>query len=307
MYKNEISSLSNSIILPDYHLHSEFSADADASIESIISTARSLGMTEICITDHYDMNFPDNPDGMTFELDMDGLIRKIGDIHSPNVLVGLEQGVMPSTCEVLNNYSSLHPGIDFIICSSHVVDGFDPYYPEYFKNPDGSYKDVKKIYMHYFEDILYNVQHFDDYNVYGHLDYIFRYVPVLLSSSGGLLEGDSVKPDKVMKMNSELFSEKFFPIIKDICHEILTTIIKNGKGIEINTGSLYRELDYMHPHPLILSMYKELGGRILTFGSDAHDVTHIGYAFDEARKLAQEVGFTQYCTFRNMEAAFHEL
>ena len=294
----------------DFHLHSCFSSDCDTPIQDIIRVASEKGLSAICLTDHYDMDFPDNPDGLSFELDVDGLInmvRELRDVVSTqsygslegfgnlDVRVGLEQGVMPSTCSKLSSYSKEHRGLDFIIASSHVVDGMDPYYPECWRYPDGSLKDVKTLYMKYFEDMLYNVQHFDDYNVYGHIDYIFRYGP------------QNAPNDVFEKVNSEVFADKWFPVVKDIIHEILSTIIQKGKGIEINTGSLYRDLDYMHPHPLILSMYKELGGEILTVGSDAHDTEHIGYAFEEAVALAKSVGFKQLCTFERMKPVYHDI
>ena len=291
----------------DFHLHSCFSSDCETSVEDIIKTAKEKGLSAICLTDHYDMDFPDNPDGIEFELDAEKYIAHLRDTKeqllsevdgfadSFTIYTGLEQGVMPSTCSKLNNYSKEHPGLDFIICSSHVVDGVDPYYPECWQYPDGTYKDANSLYMKYFEDILYNVQNFDDYNVYGHIDYIFRYGPVNAPS------------DVFQKVNSELFETKYFSRFKDILHEILKTIIQKGKGIEINTGSLYRDLDYMHPHPLILSMYKELGGEILTIGSDAHDLEHIGYGFDEAVELARSFGFKYLTTFKEMKPEWHTL
>ena len=87
----------------------------------------------------------------------------------------------------------------------------------------------------------------------------------------------------------------------------MKTIIEDGKGIEINTGSLYRGMDYMHPHIEILKTYKELGGEILTFGSDAHDLEHIGYGFDNAAEIAKSIGFKYYTTFRSMKPNFASL
>ena len=84
----------------------------------------------------------------------------------------------------------------------------------------------------------------------------------------------------------------------------MKTIIDNGKGIEINTGSLYRGMDYAHPHPEILKLYKELGGEILTFGSDAHDNIHAGYEFKKARDLALALGFKYRTEFNKLQPEF---
>lgn len=278
--------------IPDYHLHSSFSADCDTDINEIIKNAMSKGMSSLCFTDHNDLDFPDTPDKLVFDLDIDNYIPALLELRAKymssgfDIRIGVEQGVMRSTCDKLNSYSKEHPGLDFIICSSHVVDGGDPYYKESWYYPDGSPKDADKLYTEYFEDMLYNVQNFNDYNVYGHIDYIFRF-------------GD--------KIDSQIFKEKYFARYKDILHEILKSIIENGKGIEINTGSLYRGLNFAHPHIETLRMYKELGGEILTFGSDAHDLEHIGHVFDEAADMAKSVGFKYYCTFKDMKPEFLKL
>ena len=286
----------NKFSIPDYHLHSSFSADCDTDINEIVKTAMSKGLSSLCFTDHNDLDFPDTPDKIIFDLDIDEYIPKLQELRAKyissgfDIRIGVEQGVMRTTCDRLNNYSKEHPGLDFIICSSHVVDGGDPYYKESWEYPDGSFKDPEKLYEMYYEDMLYNVQHFTDYNVYGHIDYIFRFGP----------ENNKA----FRKVNNEIFKEEYFPKFKDILHEILYTIINNGKGIEINTGSLYRGMDYAHPHQEILKMYKELGGEILTFGSDAHDLEHIGHAFDEAAEIAKAFGFKYYCTFKDMKPEF---
>ncbi|MBO4864687.1 MAG: histidinol-phosphatase HisJ family protein [Eubacterium sp.] len=284
--------MNNTSIFADFHLHSAYSADCETDLRELISSCRELGLKMICLTDHNDFEFPDVPSHIRFDLDTENYLKELKSLREElkpdfDLRIGIEQGVMPSTCDKLNDFSKRYPGFDFIICSSHVVKEQDPYYPETFISPDGSRIDPKIIYNAYFEDILYNVQHFHDYNVYGHLDYVFRYGP--------------------RKINSEIFVNEYYDDIKDIVHEILKTIIEDGKGIEINTGSLYRGMDFMHPHELILKMYKELGGEILTFGSDAHDTVHPGYAFDKAREFALETGFKAFCTFKDMKPEFHDL
>ena len=270
------------MIFSDYHVHTSFSADCKTDIEELIIKAKQLGMKSICFTDHNDKDFPDTPEGLLFDLEIDEYIDSLSELrrqHSEDggidIRIGVEQGVMPSTCEVLDSYSKDHPGIDFIICSSHVVNGYDPYYPEYFE----ACPDEKTAYRQYFETILYNVTHFNDYNVYGHLDYILRYGPT-----------------KADNFDVRDYMELFEVIFKNI--------IEKGKGIEINTGSLYRGMDFMHPHIGLLRMYRDMGGEIITVGSDTHDVKHLGYAFDSARKLLISEGFKYICEFKAMKPQF---
>ena len=132
-------------------------------------------------------------------------------------------------------------------------------------------------------EIVSNVQTFDNYSIYGHLDYAVRYCP----------SGEA----------AFRFSD-----YADVFEAILKTIIEHGKGIEINTGSLYKNMTYAHPHPSILKLYKELGGEIITVGSDAHVPKYIGYDFETyARDILTATGFRSYCTFEQMKPVFHKL
>ena len=132
----------------------------------------------------------------------------------------------------------------------------------------------------YFESILENVKAFKKYNVYGHLDYVVRY-----------------GKNKYFDFND----------YKDVFKEILIIIIENGKGIEVNTAGLRKNLGYPHPHKDILKMYKDLGGEIITVGSDAHFSEHIAYKFDEAREYLKQVGFRYYTVFENQDSKFLKL
>ena len=267
---------------PDYHLHTCFSGDCKTPLRDVIAAAKAKGMNEICITDHYDHDFPPGIAECSFDLDFDRYfpaLQALKEELAPdfNLKIGIEQGLMRSTCEALSDFSSQYPCLDFIICSTHVVDGFDPYYPAYFEKwgEAGGYR-------RYFEEILYTVEHFSDYNVYGHLDYIVRYGPTKAEN---------------YRIHDYL----------DLFEAIFRRILDEGKGIEVNTGSLYRGMDFAHPHPDLLKLYKEMGGEIITFGSDSHDNVHVGYAFDEARELCRSLGFKYYCTFSKLQPEFHPL
>ena len=118
--------------------------------------------------------------------------------------------------------------LDFIIGSSHLVRGLDPYYPAYYEGR----AEIEGI-RDYFESILDNVTLIDDFDVYGHLDYVVRYCP-----SG----------EKIFRMSD----------YKEVFEQIFKKIIPKGKGIEINTGSLYKNMSYAHPHMDILKLYKDI-------------------------------------------------
>ncbi len=265
---------------PDYHLHTEFSSDCTTPIRDVIASARAKGINEICITDHYDHDFPPGIAEYDFKLDFDryfATLQALKEELSPdfNLKIGIEQGLMPSTCEAMSDFSSRYPCLDFIICSTHVVDGFDPYYPAYFEKWG-----EKGGYRRYFEEILYTVEHFTDFDVYGHLDYIVRYGPT----------------------KAENYDIRDY---MDIFEAIFRRLLDTGKGIEVNTGSLYRGMDFAHPHPELLKLYREMGGEIITFGSDSHDTKHIGHAFSDTADMLRSLGFTAYCTYDRRKISFH--
>ena len=134
-----------------------------------------------------------------------------------------------------------------------------------------------------FESILDNVTLIDDFDVYGHLDYVVRYCP-----SG----------EKIFRMSD----------YKEVFEQIFKKIIPKGKGIEINTGSLYKNMSYAHPHMDILKLYKDMGGEIITVGSDAHKPEYLCYDFETyARDALTSLGYRYYCTFKNRKPEFNPL
>ena len=272
------------MFFPDYHLHSEFSEDSSAKLNDIITSAKEKGMKSICITDHFDMDFPVTKEApeVRFDLDIPNYIKALTNLQQElapefDLRIGIELGTMPTTLNKLTKFVQENPYFDFIIASTHIVDNMDPYYPSYFEGR--SYKDGHR---RYFEDELYAVTNYSAYDVYGHLDYILRY------------GRDPENPFNPMDF-------------MDIFEEIFKQIISRGKGIELNTGGLYKDLNQTHPCKEYLKLYKKLGGEIITIGSDAHTADKIGYGFDKAKDLLLECGFKYYCTFKDRKATFEKI
>lgn len=269
------------MIKADFHVHTEFSNDCSAKVEKQIEKAINLGLEYICFTDHCDMDYPSPEKENEYMLDTKRYIEKINYLKEKyagkiEVLCGVEMGLMPYLKERVDKYVKDHK-FDSIIGSSHLVRGKDPAKVDFFEG-----KTEKEAFREYFESILENVKIFDNYNVYGHLDYVVRYGP---------------NKNKYFDFND----------YKDVFKEILIIIIENGKGIEINTAGLRKNLGYPHPHRDILKMYKDLGGEIITVGSDAHFSEHVAYKFDEVREYLKQVGFRYYTVFENQQPKFLKL
>ncbi|MDE6627066.1 MAG: histidinol-phosphatase HisJ family protein [Lachnospiraceae bacterium] len=272
------------MIATDMHVHSSFSSDSAENPEAIISTAISKGFSYAYFTDHHDMDFPVSPDNpeMDFQLDFDSYFEKLLDLREQykgiiEVRIGVEQGICPETAPAIAALSNRYP-FDFIIGSSHLtsLNNGDPYYPQYYHG-----KTNTEAYREYFASEAENVRLTDGFDVYGHLDYAVRYCP------------DA----------SSIYNFKDY---QDIFEVLLKRLIERGKGIEINTSGI-EKIGYPHPHIEALKLYKELGGEIITIGSDAHKKENIGFGFDTAEKLLQDLGFKYYTVFKDRTAEFIKL
>ena len=271
------------MILADYHVHSDFSSDSTAPMEQMIEQSIHIGLKKICFTDHMDYDYP-KVDNYNFIFDPDAYLIKIENMKKRyykqiDILTGIELGLQPHLSNKLSSLMKSYP-FDFAIGSSHLVDHMDPYYPEYWNNKTAS----EGIYR-YFESIIENCKQFQDFHVYGHLDYIIRYVP-------------GQKESRIDYSYQEY---------ADVIDEALKTIISHGKGIEINTSGLKYGLGYPHPKQEILKRYKELGGELITIGSDAHKPEHLCYDFPLVPELLKNLDFRYYATFIQGKPVYEKL
>ncbi len=191
-----------------------------------------------------------------------------------NIKLGLEFGLQKHTIEKYESLYRQYP-FDYIILSVHEIDDKE------FWNQDFQRSHTRQeYYERYYEDMLYLVRNFHNYSVLGHMDLIKRYD----------LEG--CYP---------------FEKIKPFISEILKTLIADGKGIEINTSSHRYSLKDSTPSRDILNLYRDLGGRIITIGSDSHKPKHLGAFTDEAKEYLLSLGFKELCTYEKMKPVFHFL
>ena len=115
-------------LLPDYHVHTRFSGDSETPAEEMLDKAISLGVSEICITDHIDYDYPDDPDLFLFDVkEYFATLGRLKEIYSTKLLVkiGVELGLQPHLAEFHKSFVTEYP-FDFIIGSSHVLDKADP-------------------------------------------------------------------------------------------------------------------------------------------------------------------------------------
>lgn len=266
-------------MLWDTHMHTHFSGDSDALPEDMVHAAMNLGLGGICITDHLDYDYPQEPE--TFLLDLEAYHTGIAALQSRfdgklPICYGIELGLQPHVA-AQNNRVTQSFAFDFVIGSSHVVHGMDPYYAEFYEN-----RDEKDVYREYFESILENLSTDADFDVYGHLDYVVRYGP----------------------HKNQYYS---YPEYSDVIDEILHRLIAQGKGIELNTAGFKYGLGHPNPTEDILRRYRELGGEIITIGADAHRHEHVAYDFAKVPDILKNAGFSHFTIFRQRKPEFIRL
>lgn len=262
-------------MLCDFHLHTDFSGDSCTPAASQIEKAIELGIPRICITDHHD---PDVVAPYDFTLNLPEYFVSMENLRSRyqdkiQIGIGIELGLQNHIASELSKTASHYP-FDYIIGSCHFIDGLDPYYPEFFQG-----KNEKQAYRRFFEVTLNRIQNLDCFDALGHLDYVVRYGPT---------------------KNREYFYNDY----RDLIDAILETLIRKKKALECNTGGFHYGLGHPNPCEEILCRYRELGGELLTVGSDAHFPKHIGFDFDRARLLLKSCGFSYYTVYRQRQPEF---
>lgn len=271
------------MITTDCHLHSSFSGDSAAPMEEMILQGIERGLTHMCFTEHNDFDYPLSPQSPEniFLVNVDSYLYDLIQYKEKyadriKILFGIELGLQPQVMRENAVFAKSHE-FDFIIASSHVCNQRDPYYPPFYEG-----RSEEEAYREYFSSIIENIKKFSNYDVLGHLDYVVRYGP---------------------NMDREYSYEKY----KDLIDAILELLLEQGKGIEINTGGVKKGLRELHPCTGVIRRYRQLGGEIVTIGSDAHEPGQIGCAFDRAQDILLECGFRYYTVFEKRTPEYLKL
>lgn len=250
-------------MLPDTHIHTAFSGDCSTPAAIQIERCISMGMQEVCITDHHDYDT-----GMKeeiFLLDFPAYLSRLHSLREEykgriRISIGVELGLQSHIRDYLDTLThSLD--VDYIIGSCHFIDRMDPYYPSFFEG-----RSERSAYERYFEVALRRIQDLDCFDSFGHLDYVVRYGPT----------------------TNQNYSYHNY---QDYIDPILRALIEKGKALECNTAGFKYGLGHPNPTEDILRRYRQLGGEYVTLGSDAHTPEHIGYVFEKARSILICCGF----------------
>ncbi|MFA5635150.1 MAG: histidinol-phosphatase HisJ family protein [Anaerovoracaceae bacterium] len=264
--------------LVDYHTHTTFSTDGFSTMREMVSAAADAGLTEIAVTDHYDPDY--RLDGWGEEFSQAEYQNELNVIQEEfkdtiTLIKGLEIGIQHGDTLKKCRKAVTSFDYDFIIGSFHCAEGFELSCGSFFKGR--SVEDATLAFYKYVYDCL---SVYKDYDVLGHINVIDRYGPYVPA----------------------------YLDLMDMVTEILKLIIDDGKGIEINTSSFrYGMGDYTTPSHDILLRYHELGGEIITVGSDAHCTRDVGDGIKWAYDKMKSVGFQYVTTFSQRKPSFLKL
>lgn len=257
----------------DFHMHSTVSFDGKSSAEDMVAVAAQMGLKEICFTDHLDYDPLKPKDAFTFKTE--DYNRVYEGSHHPDLKIrlGMEFGMLPDNSETLTE-DLKRRNFDFVIGSVHFVENVDIYYPPFWEG-----KSMDQAEQRYLEEILTCVRAHDGFDVLGHLTYVAK-------------AGSN-------PTHRPVIYEKY----RELVDEIFKTLIAKGKGIEINTSGKDRCGAYL-PDVTYLRRFKELGGEIVTVGSDAHKTDRVGQYCADACQMVKDI-FGYVCTFENRRPIFH--
>lgn len=254
----------------DLHMHTLSSFDGNFTAEQMCQAAVDADLATIAFTDHFDVDFYEQHNLGTRQQTSYEDITCAKEIFADriNVLVGIEMG-QPTYDTALTEKSLNRYKYDFVIGSIHNLR----------KTPDFcelDYKtltqdDVYNLLDKYFEEELILAK-WNGFDTLAHLTYPMRYIV-----QSGRFNTDLSRYD-------------------DITDEIFKVLITNGKALEINTSGLRQPIGKTMPTDNYVRRYRELGGELLTLGSDAHFTQHVGANIDDGYRIAESCGF-EYVTY----------
>lgn len=266
--------------LADYHTHSRCSMDCEELLEREAEQAASLGLRELCTTDHWDLLDEDGGQGQT--LDWTPVLEQYRRVSArlPQGLklrLGIEAGGIPEDPDLAERVLAAAP-VDFVIGSVHNLSsgagGRDLCFLDY-----AGRENCLRVLDDYLDSLERTARLPACYDVLGHVLYPLRY-----------MDGSPGAPADLSDRWERL-------------REVLSAAVEAGRGIEVNTCR-GRTLEQWSP---VLRLYRDCGGEIVTVGSDAHAARDIGRGVAQAQELLKQAGFRYQAVYSRRTPQFIRL
>lgn len=258
----------------DLHVHSTCSADGASTAVDLARRAAALGLAEIGFAEHADFDPRDPTCGA---LDLKRYDRELRAAREAVPGVRLRQGVevtyQASREEEIDAWLAGHRW-DYVLLSVHLVDYDDGW--AILSEPPGALAyfathSQRQAYAPYFQEVLRAAESGLG-DVLGHLDLVKRYGCGPYGALDPSAFGDEIRA-------------------------ILRALVQRGTGLEINTSGWRQDPGEPYPALTVVRWYRELGGEVLTVGSDAHGAGLLAAGIPQALELARAAGFRAVTTF----------
>ncbi len=259
--------------LIDMHVHSDNSLDGKHSPMYICECAVKNNLGAIAVTDHCEVDkfFSEKYNNMVFHSFFECSKARSAFEGELLVLIGLEIG-QPMSNKALADKIVKHHNYDFILGSIHTPDGFDC--------------DIKNI-------------EYDKIDVYKFLEDYFLQLTEIAKWDGCDALAHITCP--MRRIQGKYKIDFDYSKIASVTDELLKTIISYDKALEINTSGLRQNMKRTMPDAGIIKRYRELGGKLITIGSDAHDANDCGQGISEGIEIAKDCGFDKITFYVNRE------
>ncbi len=254
----------------DYHMHTKYSIDSKASMSEMCRAAVDVGIAEIGFAEHFDL-YPEDeaPDWFRLEpwaSDLESCRTEFG--GRLTVRAGIEVGephlFRQGTREMLERYP-----FDLVLGSLHWFGGLHAFRRDVFARP------AEQVFKLYFEE-LREMTAQGGFDILAHLD-----VPARVAS--GVYGGYDPLP------------------YEGLIRPVLAECISGGIALEVNTAALRREARILNPGLTVVRWYAEMGGTLVTLGSDAHRPDHVGAGLQTALHVLSDAGFRQLTHFERRQ------
>ena len=255
----------------DSHTHSVNSPDGVHSLMYLAEQAEEKKLIGLAITDHVEcLGFEEQ--GFRTRLvqsAVDTAKAKEAFRHRMTLAFGIELGVYPGMYETAEYILGLYP-YDFVVGACHFSrQGKSLARTDYTAL---SRDETHKLLSEYFEDML-ELARWGKFDSLAHITYPTRWA---------------------MKWGLHLSVDPY----REIIDEILRVLVNFQKALEVNTSGLRGPLEQTLPPKWVVERYKEMGGELITIGSDAHNSDYIGHGLSQAMEMLAGVGYKYFAFYR---------
>ena len=242
-------------MLIDQHLHTNYSWDCEEQLENYLQ----LTKNDIVTTEHLDyydfkVNGHYEPDYNSYVTEMERLSKK----YQRHIYKGIEVGYTPKDSLRIREYLA-NKQYDLILLAIH-QDGEVNY-----MSRAARARNPLQILDEYLELVSIALDDVDYAQVLAHIDFGMRIIDLPLQ----LL---NIREDRIVEVMQKLIDKKM--------------------AFEVNTRSLY-QYDNESMYEVFLSVYKGLGGELISLGSDTHSTNMYMFEFDRAIRFLKRVGYHQ--------------